>query len=239
MMKRANGYKAIFFDLDGTLRHSVPLGADVFTEHAIALGMTISEKTRLDTARWEHFYWAQSEILLQDAAQFDGDEKGFWENYTSRRLEKLGATPQQAEAFLPLLRKHMNKKYKPKNWTPPEVYDLLPKLRAAGYSLSVVSNRRTPFADVLEELDLLQHFDLVMAAGEVNSWKPEPEIFVHALERAGVRAEESLYIGDNYYADVVGARNAGLTPVLYDPREIFPDADCKRITLFSELTDIL
>ena len=46
---------------------------------------------------------------------------------------------------------------------------------------------------------------------------------------------EAAYVGDNYFADVVGARAAGLTPVLLDPRGIFDDPECAVIHSFTEL----
>jgi predicted HAD superfamily phosphohydrolase YqeG len=42
----------------------------------------------------------------------------------------------------------------------------------------------------------------------------------------GTSAHETMYIGDNYYADIVGSHRAGLTPVLYDPITLFPDVEC-------------
>jgi putative hydrolase of the HAD superfamily len=78
-----------------------------------------------------------------------------------------------------------------------------------------------------------------MAGGEVDSYKPEPGIFEHALQRGNVTAQETIYIGDNYFADVVGARRAGLRPVLYDPQGVFPGADCTTIKSFDELKSIL
>jgi FMN phosphatase YigB (HAD superfamily) len=43
-------------------------------------------------------------------------------------------------------------------------------------------------------------------------------------------------VGDNYWADVVGARRAGVTPVLLDPQGLFPEADC---LVLDELDDLL
>ena len=59
------------------------------------------------------------------------------------------------------------------------------------------------------------------------------------LDKLELSPKETLYIGDNYFADVVGARNAGLAPLLYDPRGIFPEADCARMTSFTELGKFL
>lgn len=238
-MQSVNGYKAIFFDLDGTLRHSVPLGADVFTDFVVSLGLSVSAETKRKTGDWEHFYWASSSELRADVAKFDGDDHAFWINYTSRRLMKLGATPEQAAEFCPLVRQHMDEAYNPVNEVPLELHRVLPELRAAGYILAVLSNRRSSFEEMLKELAIDQYFDLSMAAGEIGSWKPDPKVFTPLLNHFDLKPEESVYIGDNYYADVIGARNAGLKPVLYDPRGIFPDADCSRMTSFDELGDFL
>ena len=48
-----------------------------------------------------------------------------------------------------------------------------------------------------------------------------------------------MYVGDNYFADVIGARRAGLRPVLYDPRGIYPDASCEVIASFDGLSKLL
>ena len=82
-------------------------------------------------------------------------------------------------------------------------------------------------------------FQLVLAGGDVRMWKPEPYIFIHACERLNIAPTEAVYVGDNYFADVVGARRAGLLPVLYDPRGIFPDPGCPIIRSFPELTQLL
>lgn len=241
MVVPTKGCKAIFFDLDGTLRHTVPLGSDIFTEKAIELGLPISDEKQRETGRWEHYYWAQSSELMRDTAKFKDDQNdhAFWNNYAQLRLEKLGATPEQIETFYPLINKHMMNEYDPKNWVPPELFEVLPALRIAGYTLAVLSNRRSPFMETMVELSLDQYFDQIMAAGDIGSWKPDPKVFDQLLAEFNLAPEETIYIGDNYYADVVGARNAGLIPILYDPRGIFPDADCTRITSFTELADIL
>ena len=60
-----------------------------------------------------------------------------------------------------------------------------------------------------------------------------------ALERLGSRPEEAFYVGDNYWADVVGAERAGLTPVLLDPDRLFPEAACLVLKQIDELLEWL
>ena len=83
------------------------------------------------------------------------------------------------------------------------------------------------------------YFEFALAAGDVGVWKPDPEIFRFALHRLGTQPNETLYVGDNYYADVVGARRAGLRPILVDTDGTFPDAECTIIQNVGDLCEIL
>ena len=167
------------------------------------------------------------------------DTENFWIEYSRRRLVVLGASPAWALEFAPKVSVHMGDVYKPQSIVPDDVRRVLPELKQAGYLMAVVSNRDKPFQENLDTHGLSEFFKFSMAGGEVDSYKPDPQIFEHALRRGKVTAHETIYIGDNYYADVIGARRAGLRPVLYDPDGIFPEADCPTIKSFDELKSIL
>ncbi len=229
--------KAIFFDLDGTLRLSLPAGGEFFADHAIRLGLRATEEDRLRAMRWEHFYWANSPDLKADRKAYP-DDKVFWSLYARRQLVALGASNAQAEELAPLVTEYMSQAYKPKSVVPEDVLRLLPVLKET-YTLGVISNREKPYDDEIETLGLAAFFELVLAGGDIRMWKPEPHIFIHACERLKLDPSEAVYVGDNYFADVVGARRAGLQPVLYDPRGIFPDPGCAKIASFDEFTGIL
>lgn len=122
---------------------------------------------------------------------------------------------------------------------PEETHTVLSGLREGGFTLGVVSNRDNPYHEQIDEMGIGDYFHFSLAAGEVNSWKPEPGIFFAALERADASAQQALYIGDNYFADVVGARRAGLQPVLYDPKGLFHEPGCPVIVSFEDLICLL
>ncbi len=231
--------KAIFFDLDGTLRHSVPAGGDVFTDYVRTLGLRITHEDRLRAIRWEHLYWANSVDLRDDLLAHSGETENFWIEYSRRRLVALGVAPALASEYAPKVSAHMGTEYKPESIIPEEVRKALPELKQAGYILAVLSNREKPFVELLQSHTISEYFDFAVAAGEVNAYKPDPGLFEHALRLANVTALEAVYVGDNYFADVVGARRAGLTPILVDPRGVFPEADCITIKTFDELSAIL
>jgi HAD superfamily hydrolase (TIGR01509 family) len=63
---------------------------------------------------------------------------------------------------------------------------------------------------VLEQFDILQHFDTILFSDEVKLMKPNPKIFKLLVENLNLKPYEIIHIGDTIYADIVGAREAGL-----------------------------
>ena len=232
--------KAILFDLDGTLRINSPSGGQVLVEYLQTLNLTFSQEQILFAERWEHFYFANSPQILHDAQTFKDDNKGFWVNYSKRRLMALKLSESQAHELAPQISEYMSEAYKPQTFVPNEIPTVLSMLKEAGYLLAVVSNRETPFHNELEELNLTSYFDFALAAGEVGVYKPDARVFHHALQISKTQADETMYIGDNYFADIVGSNSAGLVPVLYDPTNLFPEApDCHIIQSFNQLIKLL
>ncbi|HSG44414.1 MAG TPA: HAD family hydrolase [Anaerolineales bacterium] len=238
-MNSNHSIKAIFFDLDGTLRHSVPEGGQVSNEYVKTLGLTLHEEDIMRAARWEYLYWANSADLRDDLIAHSADTEKFWVEYSRRRLIAVGASPEWANEHAADVSAHMGEMYKPDSIVPEDVQRTLPILKNAGYYMAVLSNREKPFLDVMDSHKLTPFFEFSLAAGEVDSYKPSPEVFHHALKRADLTAQEVAYVGDNYFADIVGSRRAGLTPVLYDPNNIFPEADCITIKSFDQLKSVI
>jgi HAD superfamily hydrolase (TIGR01549 family) len=236
-MSPTNGIKAVFYDLDGTLRTNRPTPPEAMAGQVAGLGLVVNAADRLRAARWEHTYFAESDELRADRRAFP-DNQEFWLNFGRRQLVALGATPELAEKLAPPLHQYMVEQYRPEDILMPDVHQVLKTLKKAGYILAVVSNRDTPFQVYLEEIGLWEHFDFCLAAGEANSWKPDRGIFMHALNMAKVKADETVYVGDNYFADVVGARNAGLKPVLIDVYGLFEQPGCPVIRSHTELLDL-
>jgi len=234
-----NRFKAILFDLDGTLRHHAPTGSKVFVEYLKNINVHFSEEDETRAERWEHFYFANSLEIQEDRKKFDYQAGEFWVNYSRRRLVALGLHPKQAAELAPEVSAHMGANYKPEVYIPEEAPRMLKVLKASGYTLGVVSNRDEPLHDELKDLNLDSYFHFSLAAGEVQSFKPDARIFQKAVEMAGTSASETMYVGDNYYADIVGSHRAGLVPVLFDPKHLFPDAGCDVIRSFDELHGLL
>lgn len=225
-MLSPNGISAVCFDLDGTLRYSRPTFAEAFFDIAARLGVFSDAETRRSASRWLFYYWAKSDELVSDRESFGGQDEAFWRNHARLFLEELGCTPQQAKGLAPEASQRMTDEFKPQDWVPPDVPLTLQALKSAGFSLAVLSNRSKPYIEQLEILSLAGYFEFALHAGEVGGWKPDVYIFQRAIERLGIQPSQSLYVGDNYYADVVGSSRAGMKPILLDPDGLFPEADC-------------
>ncbi|RMF48032.1 MAG: HAD family hydrolase [Anaerolineae bacterium] len=228
-------WQAVLFDLDGTLRHSTPHANHTLLDFAVALGAQDSPSRRRRALLWAHYYWANSPALLQDLRRYPQRGTAFWTQYTRRQLLAFGCSPAQARYLAPRVQYTMAECYHPEDNLYPGVLDTLETLRQAGYLVGVLTNRPSTVDDYLHEIGVAEHCDLILAAGQIGYWKPDRRIFQAAVQVLGIPASQVLYVGDNYYADVVGARQAGLTPVLVDPEAIFAHMPCQAIANVAEL----
>ena len=105
--------------------------------------------------------------------------------------------------------------------------EALASLNRLGLVVGCVSNADGTVDRLLERVGLLAHLNFVVDSGKVGIEKPDARIFEIALGLAGVPASEAVYVGDIYPVDVVGARRAGLTPVLLDPLDRYGGRDCR------------
>jgi putative hydrolase of the HAD superfamily len=78
-------------------------------------------------------------------------------------------------------------------------------------------------------------FKIRVISGVEGVEKPDPRIFRLALERAGTKPAESVYVGDSPAFDIEPARGVGMFAVLLDRRGRHPDHPGPRITFLEEL----
>ncbi len=121
----------------------------------------------------------------------------------------------------------------------PEVPETLETLRARGYRLGIVSNWNWYLPDLCHALGLDRYVDFIVTSARVGAEKPHPAIFQTALAQARAAPEQTLHVGDNPEADVLGARQAGITGVLVDRNRRDRPADCLVIHSLAELLDLL
>ena len=233
----SNLYRAVFFDLDGTLRIPKPNPTEAFIEFARSLGVKVSLKNEQHVKRWAHKYWGQESLVQQDMVQFDTDS--FWINYSKLLLEQINET-EQLEKRAKLVREHFRDGYEPIVDVADGCQKTLMGLREKGYHVGLISNRSTPLNKTVSQLGLDGMFDFTLAAGEIKCWKPNPGIFTHALTfYDDLSPHECVYVGDNYYADGQGASAANFYPVIFDPDNLYELSDFRRIQRIDDLLEWL
>ena len=229
----------IIFDLDDTLRFNDPHAHNFFCDFAEKLSDPFDKERRRAAQRWEHQYWASSDDLQADIETHTQGSEAFWLNYSKRHLQALGFPPLEAEHLAPLAHAHMRHRYKPVSRVHAETIEALNEFRNYGYLLGVITNRSKPIYNEMHEIGLDLHFDFYLTGSQLGAYKPRKEIFENLVAFTGHSKDELLYVGDNYYADVLGARNAGIEAALLNWNGLYSDVDCTSIRKIPELLTLL
>jgi putative hydrolase of the HAD superfamily len=99
----------------------------------------------------------------------------------------------------------------------PEVPETLKLLREHSIKIGIVTNAHQPMS--IRDIEIQEHGiydffpDCRIAASDVGYLKPHPLIFQTALRCVDAKPEETVFVGDNYEADIVGAKSAGMFAV--------------------------
>lgn len=109
------------------------------------------------------------------------------------------------------------------------------------YTMHIITNG---FAEIqatkMESSEIAHYFTHVITSENANAKKPDPLVFQYAMEISGTNARESLMIGDNYEADILGAKSVRLDTVFYNPEgAVVDDKPTYDIRHWTELMAIL
>ncbi len=207
--------KAAFFDIGKTLVD------DPVPKAKYAVGRFLAQKGILKSSSLGDFH----ETLTLVNARIDSYQfSHFWgeeEIFTSAMSSYGIHDDRLVKQALAVYRKEVQRLYQTdpslKALSNMELASLLSWLHdEKGLILGVISDER--IASIALYWDVLEcghFFPLVVTSEEVGCRKPCKQIFRHALEVAKVRAEESLYVGDNPIRDVAGAKDVGMISILF------------------------
>jgi putative hydrolase of the HAD superfamily len=196
--------QAVLLDALGTLLELEPPAPRLRAELALR-GVAISEAEAAIALRAEIAYYRAHHDQAVDAAALDDLRDRCTAVLAHALPEHARGAPDLRGALLASLR------FRPY----PEVVGVLGALRAAGLRLVVVSNWDVSLHEALAQTGLTPLLDGAISSAEVGAAKPAPAIFERALALAGgVAPAAAVHVGDDVGADVVGARAAGIAPVL-------------------------
>lgn len=220
--------EAVLLDAGGTL---IDLDYHWFVQQLAALGVETGERALVE-AEAAARAWADTEVRQ------GSDPRDLWHGYFDRMLATVGLDGSHRSVFIDDLRERNRGAGL---WRTPvhRAYGVLETLRGRGYRLAVVSNAEGRVEADLQAAGFGSQLEFVLDSHLVGVAKPDPGIFHLALDRLGLPSDAALHVGDVYAIDVVGARTAGLVPVLLDTTDTYPDADCLRIRCLADLLDHL
>ncbi len=224
-------YAAVLFDLDGTLHTNQPEGFEAFIEYASRVGLALTTQQMHICEREAHRYWASTRV---DADMAHYDTRGFWVNYNQLLLTAMNIGSDCADVAHRI--QDLFETYDPVDMVFADTREVLNTLRQNDFVVGLVSNRSEDLQPLAEKYGIAEFFHFTLLAGQAGCYKPEPGIFYKALSMAGVDAKDAVYIGDNYFADVVGALNVGIDAILIDPRGVFETHYSRRV---KHLKDVL
>lgn len=224
--------RAVFLDVGETLMHPQPtwehVYARAFADFGVAVEMPALQAALRRVYRGGGYGFDGSLVPSADASHrrlVEMDQEAFTE---------VGLGPLPEEFFRHLANLFMDTA----TWHVfPDVWDVLPQLKARGLVLGAVSNWAWQLPELLDALDLGRYLDFVAASARIGYDKPNPGIFLWALEQAKVPPDTVLHVGDHLDADVAGARGVGIDGVLLDRRGRYqpPPDDVPVIRILDEL----
>jgi len=117
----------------------------------------------------------------------------------------------------------------------PEAFEVLGEVRGMGVATGIISNGTKGMETCLRVLGLTDRVNTVLVSALVGYEKPAAEIFRQAEARVGVPAERCLLVGDNYWADIAGARRAGWEALWFNPQGKPAPAPCREVRCLREV----
>ncbi len=230
-----NRYSVITFDMGLTLVTLEPF-AEMFFRVGQRLGLQ-ANLGALEKATDE--VWKQ--VMEEDATTryepTTESSRRWWRDVNLRTLRAAGVPPVYWDAmdagFMALLDN-------PAEYSIfPDVRTTLTALRAHGFRLGVISNWNSDLPDMCRAWGIAPFFDFILASWAVGYAKPNPRIFQEAVLRAGADAGNMLHVGDNYVADVLGARTTGIDAIWLNRQRRATPQDCAAISSLEELLPLL
>lgn len=213
--------KAVFFDVGNTL---------LFPSRQKILAPLHERKIFPDEALLR-------ELERNTKQEFDGvmehggrPDHGFWHLFYTHLLDELGVADSAVRDVL------VKATHDSANWDNmrPGTGEALERI-GRQYRIGVISNADGKIVQALERCGIAKYFPSITDSGVIGREKPDPAIFAAALKDLGARPEESLYVGDVYSVDYLGATRAGMEAVLFDVAGAYREKPVPRVESLAEL----
>ena len=211
----------IFFDVGNTL---------LFPDRDYILKPLIERQVKPSLEQW-HATERVTKNKFDDIVQHGGPpDHSFWRMFYAQMLTQLRVEDESLHRAL------VEATRQSANWCAirPGTREALCRI-GQRYRLAVISNADGKIAAVLERCGIADCFASITDSGIVGCEKPDSAIFEAALRSMDAQAEESLYVGDVYSVDYLGATRAGMQAMLFDVSGAYRETGLPRVESLEEL----
>ena len=183
-----SSFKAVFFDVGGTLIRVHPSVGDVYAKHARAFGFsgTADELNKEFRSQWKKMGGIES---LGNKSGAEVEEK-FWKELVFEVFQPFGGLDHFDNYFKLIFEVFRDGS----NW---KIYEdviesqIFVKLKEQKIILGVISNWDSRLTSTLDSLELTGHFKFILPSAVVGSAKPDKKIFAEAIRLSGVEPHEA------------------------------------------------
>lgn len=209
----------IFFDVGNTL---------LFPNRAPILA-PLAEEKHPTLAQWQALE-RKTKLEFDQGVMSGKVDHGFWWTFHTYLLQQCNSLDERVRDVL------VENTQNSANWDQilPGTREALDRIREQ-YATAVISNADGKIDVVLRRCGICDCFASITDSGNVGHEKPHPAIFAAALREMKADPAESLYVGDVYSVDYVGARNAGMQAILFDVAGAYRGREFPRVESLKEL----
>jgi putative hydrolase of the HAD superfamily len=200
----SESWNAVFWDLGGVILdpESIKRGRELFVA---GLSVTFGLETTQAIEVWDTELG--SYFRERDGQEFRPAHQGY-----EQTVAEVVGEPVSVDEWLPLAIQAVDVAFEPSDGAG----QTLETLANAGYYLGVISDIDAWEAEfILTVLGVRDYFEHVTTSSEVGMTKPAPAMFERALEKAPVKPDAALFVGDRYENDMRGGTEAGFHTVAY------------------------
>lgn len=226
----------VFFDAGETLLHPHPSFPELFatTCRDRGHGLNADDVQSVQTRLAPHLLELTEESGVENPSLTPDASREFWTYLYRRFLSELNIDDGSlAGALYDVFSSSASYKLFD------DVVPSLERLEEAGYRLGLVSNFEGWLEKMLVELEIGHRFDVAIISGAEGVEKPDPEIYRIALQRANVDGSRAVHVGDSPTTDVAPAAEVGITPILLDRNDRYPDAEGHVVVSLEELPPLI
>lgn len=202
----------IFFDLDNTLWDH--RGNSEITLREMFSHYQVQQKYNIDFEIWHHEFYVRNEKLWQQLSRAEITKEELRARRFTEPFAHFGIKDEELslvfdEQYLTLMLE--------KNGVVPGAEEILKHLKP-NYQLHIITNGFIEVSKGKVERSVLKgHFKSLTCADEIGVRKPSPILFDLALEKAGAQKKNSLLVGDDWEADILGSLNYGIKCIYFNP----------------------